>query len=368
MAQLYQNDPQCVNKKIGVQDNLTIGQVGCLVTSLAMTVNHFGGHETVASFNDTMAANKGFNGAWVKSASAPSVFANLGFKRQNHVECEGSPAPLDLIDAGLKAGSLIVVRVDWSADPGIQGHWVVIHKKSGDDYAIWDPWKKDGASNMLIGRYGAVAGSQNPADVILEAIWHGKGDLASGQPGEMKKKAAQSSKRAPAAPVAPTATIEPFGVKSGTLLNLRKGSSTGTAVVAQMQPNTTAVILEDMSAASAKVGRQGGWLHIRTNEGKEGYVAAWLVTKTAVAKAKSTSAKPSSAPAPSLTVKTTTILNLRKGDSTSTPVVAQLPDGTELTVIEDAKRAAAKIGQQRQWIHVRTSGGKEGYAAAWFVK
>ena len=131
MAQLYQNDPQCVNKKIGTQDGLTIGQVGCLVTSLTMTVNHFGGHETVASFNDKMVANKGFNGAWVKSASTPSVFSELGFKRQKWVECEGKPAPLDLIDSGLKAGSLIVVRVDWSADPGIQGHWVVIHKNHG---------------------------------------------------------------------------------------------------------------------------------------------------------------------------------------------------------------------------------------------
>jgi len=51
-----------------------------------------------------------------------------------------------------------------------------------------------------------------------------------------------------------------------------------------------------------------------------------------------------------------------------TAVVVQLALGAKLTVIEDAKTAVAKIGQQNQWLHVRTSDGKEGYAAAWFVK
>ena len=368
-SELYQNDSACVNKKVGSQNSLTIGQVGCLVTGLAMTVNHFGGRETVASFNDKMVANKGFNGAWIKSASVPAVFSHLGFKRQKHVECEGSPAPLELIDTGLEAGSLVIVRVDWSADPGIQGHWVVIHEKVGNDYAIWDPWKSAGASTKLVGRYGATAGSQNPADVILEAIWHGKGDLPAVDGARPKKPATHSSKTAPSAPkkpATPTTDAQSFGVKSNTILNLRKGNSTAMAVVGQLKPNTTADVLEDMALASAKVGQQGQWLHVRTNEGKEGYVAAWLVQKTAVSTKEQppTPAKPAS----TLMVKTTTILNLRQGASTGTAVVIQLANGAKLTVLEDEKTAVGKIGKQNQWLHVRTSDGKEGYAAAWFVK
>jgi len=269
------------------------------------------------------------------------------------------------------------VRVDWSADPGIQGHWVVIHKKSGNDYAIWDPWKKNGAPATLVARYGAMANSQNPSDIILEAIWHGKGDFPPKSGAQAAKPAtkpgARSSKTAPtkpATPVKPAASAQPFGVKGSTILNLRKGNSTGTAVVGQLKANATADVLEDMDLASPKVGQQGQWLHIRTDEGKEGYVAAWLVQKTAVAtkKASPTPAKPAATkPVSTLTVKTTTILNLRKGDNTGTAVVAQLPHGAKLTVIEDAKLATAKIGQQGQWLHVRTSDGKEGYAAAWFV-
>ena len=113
MAQLFQNDPRWANNKIGLQNSLTISQVGCLLTSMSMVVNYFGGNVTPASLNDMMKASGGFNGAWVKSAQVPSQFPQLGMKRQKWEQCEGTPASVDLIDAGLEAGSLIVARVDW---------------------------------------------------------------------------------------------------------------------------------------------------------------------------------------------------------------------------------------------------------------
>ena len=173
MAQLFQNDPQWAGQKIGNQNILTIEQVGCLLTSMAMIVNYYGGNTNPSALNSMMKSSNGFTGAWVKSAQVPSAFPQLGMKRQKWVE--NPPIPMDLIDQGLEAGSLIVVRVDWSADPGIQGHWVVIYQKEGDDYLIWDPWNKAGASNKLTERYGFA--SKDPSKIILEAIWHGKGDF-----------------------------------------------------------------------------------------------------------------------------------------------------------------------------------------------
>jgi hypothetical protein len=62
---LYQNDPRWKNQKIGLQNNFTIEQVGCMLTSFAMTVNHFGANETPASLNEKMKAIQGFNSAWI---------------------------------------------------------------------------------------------------------------------------------------------------------------------------------------------------------------------------------------------------------------------------------------------------------------
>ena len=129
---------------LGFGTTQTIEYFGCLLTSMSMIVNHFGDNVTPASLNDRMKSVGGFNGPWIKAAQVPGIYAQLGFKRQHYYnhKTDGTPAPLDKIDAGLEAGSLIVVMVDWQPDPDIDGHWVVLHKKQGDDYLMWDPWRK----------------------------------------------------------------------------------------------------------------------------------------------------------------------------------------------------------------------------------
>jgi hypothetical protein len=37
-------------------------------------------------------------------------------------------------------------------------------------------------------------------------------------------------------------------------------------------------VIEEESAAQ-KIGQQGQWLHVRAEDGVEGYVAAWLVSR-----------------------------------------------------------------------------------------
>jgi hypothetical protein len=61
-------------------------------------------------------------------------------------------------------------------------------------------------------------------------------------------------------------------------------------------------------------------------------------------------------------------LNLRSAPYVSSALVAQAPDGASLGALEPEDIARRKVGQQNQWLWVRTSGGQVGYAAAWYLR
>ena len=60
-------------------------------------------------------------------------------------------------------------------------------------------------------------------------------------------------------------------------------------------------------------------------------------------------------------------LNVRSAPSASGTLIT-VPDKATLDVLEAADIARDKIGQQGQWLRVRTSDGKEGYVAAWYLR
>lgn len=61
-------------------------------------------------------------------------------------------------------------------------------------------------------------------------------------------------------------------------------------------------------------------------------------------------------------------LNVRSSTDTSSManVVVSVPAGTQLLLVDAAE--AAKIGQSNQWVRVREPGGRQGFAAAWFLE
>jgi hypothetical protein len=81
-GQLYQNDPRWENSIMGFGKTETIGKLGCLLTSLTMVGNHFGGNETVTSFNEKMKQNSGFQGAWVKAFKISAVFPTVKYQKR----------------------------------------------------------------------------------------------------------------------------------------------------------------------------------------------------------------------------------------------------------------------------------------------
>lgn len=357
--ELHQNDPLWKDTILGNgQPGDTIGMYGCLLTSLTMVANHFGGNETVASFNEKMKQNNGFMNQWIRPAMISAIYPNV--KYQKRVQCENQPAPLTEIDAGLAAGSMIVVMIDRSPDPGLQNHWIVIHGKAGsDDYAIWDPWYSPSAAKTLHGRYG----HGSPADVIQEVIWFGGGTLQLPQADE------ETTPAQPAPTAEPAAKAEVVTPNVDGLKMRRQPEIAAGNIIKQLSMSNKLKILD--AADQTKVGQHGQWLHVRDIEGDEGYVAAWYVTPTndpflgVHKKDEEEAGKPT--PPTKLVVKTTTEgvafrTQPRTGDDT---LIERLPLATELLVTESG--AENKVGVHGQWLQAKTLDGDEGYVAAWYV-
>jgi len=370
---LYQNDPLWKDKPLGFSTDSTLGMFGCLLTSLAMVSNAFGADETPDTLNEKMKASKAFQGPWIKAFLIGAALPNVKYVK--NVECYGDvPAPMSEIDGWLAAGKPVIVEVDYSPDPDIQNHWIVIYARQGDDYLIRDPWKGAKSDQTLNQKY-SFAGS--PSQLINRVI------LLDGTPmsGSTTASAPPSTPPAkttppPTTPPPPTSSSTPSGfvvMSNVDALTLRSSPQIAdNNILKRLPANSKLLSLEAEATAKGKVGQQNQWIKVRDIEGKEGYVAAWYVTS---ASEPALGARPTPTggqkadPPKTLTVRTTAdSVTLR-----SKPVVANdtaiktLPLNSELLVIETGA-PEKKIGAQNQWLQVKDIQGKEGYVAAWYVK
>jgi N-acetylmuramoyl-L-alanine amidase len=83
---------------------------------------------------------------------------------------------------------------------------------------------------------------------------------------------------------------------------------------------------------------------VKTSTGKAGYVAAWLLKFTGVAR-------------------TTTSAVLRSAPSASSTSRGTVAKGTRVTVTGSRRDASLRV-----WLAVRTTGGKTGWMAAWLMR
>lgn len=370
---LYQNDPRWKDTVMGFGSTETIGNLGCLLTSLTMVGNYYGGNETPVTFNSKMKQVEGFQGPWVRAFKISSVFPNV--KYQKRARSTDQKAPIDLIDAALKAGSLPVVQVDYSPAAGVQSHWIVLYKKQGDDYLMWDPYNSPEKPNTLNGRFGFGG---TPTEIIQDTIIFGKGDLVLPTAEEAPpKKTTSTKKQAPRTTTqTSTATTTSSTSSSDKLvveptvssLTLRRQPSTaGGSVIKYLKRTDDLLVLEASTTAKSKIGQRNQWLKVKDIEGNEGYVAAWYVTPSddpAFGVQEATENKPT--PTSQLVVKTTgNGVSLRTQPRISNQtLIKYLPFGTELKVID---KDPSKIGKSGQWLNVQTIDGRSGYIAAWYV-
>ena len=61
-------------------------------------------------------------------------------------------------------------------------------------------------------------------------------------------------------------------------------------------------------------------------------------------------------------------LRLRKSPSKGGALIMVVKAGAELVVMEDAKKAKAKLGKANKWLSVREAGGTRGYVGAEYVR
>ena len=165
----------------------------------------------------------------------------------------------------------------------------------------------------------------------------------------------------------PSATTAPTPAPSnGTVLakttsdlNVRKGPGTSYGIIKVIDMNVTVTVTEATNSS---------WYKVKLSDGTEGYLAAQYLKITS---GDINSVKPgnsgddntnngnnSNTPATGEYVRVTVGLNLRSEPNTSCKVLTVLSTGTVLNVL-DRKTSG--------WVHVRTTGGAEGYVSAEYV-
>ena len=165
----------------------------------------------------------------------------------------------------------------------------------------------------------------------------------------------------PSATPAPTPAPSNGTVQAKTTsdLNVRKGPGTSYGIVKVIDMNVTVTVTEATNSS---------WYKVKLSDGTEGYLAAQYLKITS---GDINSVKPgnsgddntnngnnSNTPATGEYVRVTVGLNLRSEPNTSCKVLTVLSTGTVLNVL-DRKTSG--------WVHVRTTGGAEGYVSAEYV-
>ena len=164
--------------------------------------------------------------------------------------------------------------------------------------------------------------------------------------------------RLPGEPIEPSMQVEVLSPDVG-YLNVRPRPDTTRPPIAQVNHGDVLDSLEPEEDTRAKLGRHNKWLHVRTPNGIEGYVAAWYL---GLHRGDVGGGEPIS----HVIVKSAIGLNVRRGPGTEPPIW-RVGDRTVLEVRENPKMVTGKIGKD-QWLHVRTPSLREGYVSTLYVR
>lgn len=361
IKQFSQTDPQWKSTLLGFDKTSTIGGYGCLLTSMTMCATHYGAADlTPATLNDKMKTAGGFQAgtafiiAWVIGNIVPGM-------KLDYRNCGGSPAPLAEIDNHLAMNLPVIIEVDYSPSTGVQTHYLVAYGKDGNDYLLYDPYPYPTASGQVKlsqSKYAQIAGSKDPSKIITGAFF------TSGPTGPLTP---------PAPPNLDTGTHASFPVyASADSLALRSQQVVADyTLLNRYAANTQFTVLEADASATAKVGQNNLWLAVKAPDAVQGYVAAWLVSKTKNAAAPAADAAPVTVPVPvnAPVVKTSVDgLKLRsKPDNTDATILKIYPLGTQLKCLEPVADVQRKIGVTSEWLNVADIQGSQGVVAAWYV-
>ena len=260
---LYQNDEQWQNTKIG-NSTETIGEWGGLLTSITMMLNGIGyPNETPDTVNEKLIKDNAF-------LSALPIFPCLAYVWPNCVyrgmtRCEQSDAPIEEIDAAVRAGKPVILEVETKKQIGRQTHFVLIKQTKGEDYVVYDPYKYDGddPSKEILLAIRYQDNGAKPASVISAVFWF---DFF--QP-VLPRRPKDTNVKLPAEKY----TL--YAAEDG--LVLRATPSLDGYPWKCLVRGTELICLEPQATARDRLGVKGQWIRVQDPTGKQGYVAAWFV-------------------------------------------------------------------------------------------
>jgi peptidase C39-like protein len=359
ITQFSQIDPQWKSKLLGLDPTSTIGGFGCLLTSLTMVATYYGFNETPASLNDKLKAAHGFEGPMLLGYQVSAVLPGVVYR--GYVMAHDHPAPLDQIDTWLAAGKPVIIEVDWSPQAGIQTHYMCCYAKQGNDYLVYDPYPFPTTNGKIIlgsSKYSKLAGGSDPSKIITGIMFF------DGPSGPVTPPAPPKLDTGVAASFPLFATVDDLALRSQTIV-------ADSTLLKRYPANTQFKVLEADAAATAKIGQQNQWLAVQAPDGTQGYVAAWLVSKSKQPPALAPANPPVKRPVPAhpSIVKTTADgVKLRSRPETSDDTILKaLPLGTQLTCLDAAADVKAKVGVMFSWLNVAAPDGTQGVVAAWYV-
>lgn len=122
-----QRDSNWGNNLIGSSTE-QIWDVGCLLTSYAMVVTHYGGSVSPAN----VASNNG------NFFGNTAYFLKPGPSANGHSASDVSSPSLDSLRSALNSGQAVIAGLSYDGGP-IADHWVVLRSVDGDSFRINDP-------------------------------------------------------------------------------------------------------------------------------------------------------------------------------------------------------------------------------------
>ena len=354
---LYQNDDKWKNVKLG-NSSISMGEWGCLLTSVTMLLNGIGYNETPETVNDKMKRAGGFQDALFIPSVVPRVWSNCVYRTMQN--CESYPAPLAQIDAALEAGKPVILQVDWSKQVGVQTHFVLVKEKKGNDYVIYDPYKYGGDGPgkdvLLTSRY--KYNGARPETEISAVLWFDSYNIAQPEPPQKTK-----------IPV-PTDRFTVYATEDD--LALRAEPSLNGFLRKRLMIGTELISLEPKDQAKSKIGVSNEWISVQDPDGEQGFVAAWYVSDSREKPAALTASIAPAAgklPPGALAFLPTEELSFRtRPVITPETVIRRIPVTEQVVSVEPVDDVIRKVGVTGEWLRVKDATNREGYVAAWYVR
>jgi hypothetical protein len=172
MTCFSQRDPRWAEEKLGT-GVFTIGASGCLITAMASICVDFGVPTDPHRLNQWLIGAHGYRS---DNLFVFSSVGGLGVDLVDHVNCEYTPAPAELLSDALDGGCGVVIMVDHHPGGHVNQHWVRLISLQERGGWIMDPWRKPGSEMTALNDY--LMDDWNAARGIFAAATYTRADGA----------------------------------------------------------------------------------------------------------------------------------------------------------------------------------------------